>query len=74
VAYCLGLGLPFVLAAVAAERFAPVQRWLMRHRRGVQIFGGALLIVIGVLLVTGLWQSLNTWLQTELVGGFEVWL
>jgi cytochrome c-type biogenesis protein len=46
----------------------------MRHRRGVQIFGGALLIVIGVLLVTGLWQSLNTWLQTELVGGFEVWL
>lgn len=74
VAYCLGLGLPFVLAAVAAERFAPVQRWLMRHRRGVQIFGGALLIVIGILLVTGLWQSLNTWLQTELVGGFEVWL
>lgn len=71
-AYCLGLGMPFLLAAVAVERFAPVQRWLGRHRRAVQMFGGLMLILIGLLLVTGLWMSLVTWLQTELSNGFEV--
>lgn len=69
-AYCLGLGLPFVLVAAAAERVAPLQRWLSRHQRAVQLFGGALLVVIGVLLVTGVWESLNRWLQSELVSGW----
>ena len=72
VAYCLGLGIPFLLAAVAADRFAPVQRWLARHRRGIQVFGGVLLIAIGLLLVTGWWDWLTTWLQTELVDNFVV--
>ena len=72
VAYCLGLGIPFLLAAVAADRFAPVQRWLARHRRGIQVFGGVLLIAIGLLLVTGWWDWLTTWLQTELIDNFVV--
>lgn len=71
-AYCLGLGLPFLLVAAAAERFAPVQRWLQRHRRAIQVFGGTLLVVIGMLLMTGLWESLNRLLQSELVNGWQV--
>lgn len=71
-AYCLGLGLPFVLAAAAAERFGPVQRWLARHRRTIQAFGGGLLIVIGLLLLTGVWKVLNNWLMVNLVNGFVV--
>lgn len=71
-AYCVGLGLPFVAAAAAAERFAPVQRWLLRHRRGIQVFGGTLLVVIGILLVTGAWDGLNNWLKAELVSGWQV--
>ncbi len=72
VAYSLGLGIPFVLVALGAERVAPVTGWLRRHHRGVQRFGGALLLLVGVLLLTGSWESLTRWLQTELVGGFEV--
>lgn len=71
-AYCLGLGLPFLLIAALADRSAPVTGWLRRHRRPVQLAGGLLLLAVGLLLVTGLWESLARWLQAELVGGFEV--
>ena len=52
IAYCVGLGLPFLLIAAAYERWAPVSSWLSRHQRGIQIFGGALLLVVGLLLVS----------------------
>ncbi len=71
-AYCLGLGLPFLLVAAGLERAGRVSGWLRRHTRGVQLFGGALLLVVGLLLVTGWWEDLNRWVQTELVGGFQV--
>ena len=41
------------------------------RQRGIQLFGGALLFVVGVLLVTGLWDSLTRHLQTTLVNGFQ---
>ena len=68
--YCLGLGLPFILAALLADRFTPVTRWLARHRRGIRVFGGVMLIAIGLLMVSGLWQDFNTWLQTEVQSGW----
>lgn len=71
-AYGLGLGLPFVLAAFGIERFGKVSRWVSRHHRAVQLVGGGLLIVVGLLLLTGAWESLTRWVQTELVNGFEV--
>lgn len=71
-AYCLGLGLPFLLIAAGVERFGALSRWLRRHQRAIQLFGGALLLAIGVLLLTGGWESLTRWIQTELVNGFEV--
>ena len=63
VAYCLGLGLPFLALAIWFERSGTVLRWLRKHRRGLQIFGGAMLVVLGVLLVTGLWDRLTELLQ-----------
>lgn len=72
VAYCLGLGLPFLLIAAAYERWAPVNAWLRRRQRAIQIFGGVLLLVVGLLLVTGAWDDLTTWIQRHLVNDFEV--
>jgi cytochrome c-type biogenesis protein len=67
-AYCAGLGLPFVLLAVGAAGAVRTLGWLRRHIRGVQIGGGLMLIVVGILLVTGVWGSLIASLQTSLVG------
>lgn len=72
VAYGLGLGLPFVLVAAGLDRAGRVSGWLRRHTRTIQLVGGAMLVLVGVLLVTGVWQDLNTWLQAELVSGFRV--
>ena len=71
-AYALGLGLPFILAAAGIERFGSVSRWVSRHHRVVQLVGGGLLVVVGLLLLTGVWEDLTRWLQAELVNGFQV--
>ncbi|HJQ45399.1 MAG TPA: cytochrome c biogenesis CcdA family protein [Amycolatopsis sp.] len=65
--YCLGLGLPFLLIALGARWAVRATDWLRRNGRRVQIFGGALLIVVGVLLVTGLWGELMGWLRNAFV-------
>lgn len=64
-AYCAGLGLPFVVIAIAATRAVRALGWLRRHTRAIQIGGGALLVCVGVLLLTGLWDGLITHLQTS---------
>lgn len=69
-AYCAGLGLPFVLLALGAGRAVQAVSWLRRHVRGVQLAGGGLLIVVGVLLVTGLWADLIAVLRGP-IAGFE---
>ncbi len=70
-AYSLGLGLPFLFIAAGYERFGAVSALLRRHQRGIQLFGGALLLLIGLLLVSGVWESWTRYLQTSLVSGFE---
>ena len=74
VAYCLGLGAPFVLIAAAYERWAPVSAWLTRYQRRIQVAGAILLIVVGLLLLTGGWDYLTRWLQTQLISDVEVLL
>lgn len=69
-AYCLGLGVPFLLLALGARRAFRAVAWLREHVRGVQLAGGALLIMVGVLLVSGLWAELIVMLR-EPVAGFE---
>lgn len=56
--YCVGLGVPFIAAALAFGRFLRVSSWARRHQRAITIAGGVMLIVVGLLLVTGLWTSL----------------
>jgi cytochrome c-type biogenesis protein len=62
-AYCLGLGMPFLLLALGARRVISAVSWLREHVRAVQLAGGALLIVVGLLLVTGLWAEFIALLQ-----------
>jgi cytochrome c-type biogenesis protein len=66
-AYCLGLGIPFVLLAFGSARAVAGLGWLRRHTHAIQIFGGALLIVVGVLLVTGMWNDFVSWLRDAFV-------
>ncbi|GAA4658886.1 cytochrome c biogenesis CcdA family protein [Amycolatopsis dongchuanensis] len=65
--YCLGLGLPFLLIAFGARWAVRATDWLRRNGRRVQLFGGGLLLVVGVLLVTGLWGELVSWLRDAFV-------
>jgi cytochrome c-type biogenesis protein len=57
-AYCVGLGAPFLFAALAYRRAMSAFGVLRRHRVAITRAGGALLVVIGVLLVTGWWSRL----------------
>jgi cytochrome c-type biogenesis protein len=70
VAYSLGLGVPFVLIAAGYSRAGRTGTWLRRHRRGIHVFGGVLLLAVGVLMVSGVWTDWVAWVQTHLVGGF----
>lgn len=63
-AYSLGLGVPFVLFGLFFRRLLGVFRAVRRNSRWVTRIGGALLIVVGVTLVTGGWDSFLIWLQT----------
>ncbi|MGC5343500.1 cytochrome c biogenesis CcdA family protein [Streptomyces sp. DT24] len=58
VAYCLGLGLPFVLAAVAFRKALGAFGWVKRHYAWVMRIGGAMMIATGLLLLTGVWDSI----------------
>ncbi len=65
VAYCVGLGVPFLLVALAASRGARGVEVLRRHRLALTRLGGAVLVVVGVLLVTGVWASWTSALGTR---------
>jgi len=58
--YCLGLGVPFILVALGFGWVAGALAFVRRHRRVISAVGGALLIAIGILLVTGVW---NDWMR-----------
>lgn len=57
VAYCLGLGVPFLLVALGSARAMRSVGWMRRHSRVIQRVGGVLLILVGLSLVTGMWDS-----------------
>lgn len=62
-AYSLGLGLPFLLAAFGVERAFRAFAFARRHAKAVMQAGGLLLVMVGVLEVTGVWASLMTELR-----------
>lgn len=67
IAYCLGLGLPFILLAFGSARAVRGLGWLRAHTRGIQVFGGILMIAVGVALVTGLWGDFVAWVRDAFV-------
>ncbi|MFI6371528.1 cytochrome c biogenesis CcdA family protein [Streptomyces sp. NPDC050546] len=72
VAYCLGLGVPFVLAAVAFRKALGAFGWIKRHYVWVMRVGGTMMIVTGLLLLTGAWdrivQEMQVWSDGFTVG------
>ncbi len=57
-AYALGLGLPFIVAGLAFSRLASTLAWVRAHHRALQILGGAMMVAVGLALVTGVWDAL----------------
>lgn len=70
-AYCLGLGLPFVLAAIAFRKALGAFAWVKRHYAWVMRIGGGMMIVTGLLLLTGAWDFLVQHMQVW-SNGFQV--
>jgi cytochrome c-type biogenesis protein len=66
VAYSLGLGIPFVIAGLAYRRMLGAIRWVRRHQVWVTRIGGLMLVAVGVLLVSGIWDQwvadLRSWI------------
>ncbi|HWV49782.1 MAG TPA: cytochrome c biogenesis protein CcdA [Microbacterium sp.] len=63
IAYSIGLGIPFVLVALGFGWATRAVGLLRRHIRTVNIIGGAMLIILGILMVSGVWTTLMLRLQ-----------
>ncbi|MCF3121615.1 MULTISPECIES: cytochrome c biogenesis protein CcdA [Streptomyces] len=63
VAYSLGLGIPFILAAVTFRKALGAFGWIKRHYAWVMRVGGVMMIATGLLLVTGVWDSMIQQMQ-----------
>lgn len=70
--FAVGIGVPFLIAALFYERMLGAVGFIRRHQRWVTRIGGAMMIAVGILLVTGWWADWVTWLQINLISGFEV--
>lgn len=66
--YALGLGIPFVLIAAGWARAEKASRWLRDHHRPIQLVGGGLMLVVGILMVSGVWEQFIVWIQANLAG------
>jgi cytochrome c-type biogenesis protein len=66
--YCLGLGIPFVLVAAGLDWVSGSMAFIKRHVRTINIIGGGLLIVMGVLMVSGAWRAMMLALQGVIDG------
>lgn len=70
-AYCIGLGLPFLALALGLQSATSAVAVLRRHVRLINIIGGGILITLGILMISGLWGHLIRSLQA-LIGSFAV--
>lgn len=64
--FSLGLGIPFIIAALAFRRMLAAVAWVRRHQVWVMRAGGLMLVAVGILLVTGVWDSIT--------GDLQVWV
>jgi len=70
--YGLGIGIPFLFLALAFQR--GMRAFSFARRRAVLVtrIGGAMLIIVGVLQVTGAWTAAMAWLRIHWIGGYEL--
>lgn len=68
-AYCFGLGAPFILMGLFLDKAEPVRKMITKHGNLITKIGGVLLIVIGILQVTNLWDYLMNTMR-DLISGF----
>lgn len=68
IAYCLGLGVPFLLVALGLQSSQRMLGFLRRHRLAILRIGGGLLVLIGLALVTGVWSTVTGTLQGWISG------
>jgi cytochrome c-type biogenesis protein len=69
--YSLGIGLPFIAIAAGFNWATKSVDFVKRHLRTFNLVGGGLLVLIGILLMTGLWNRFTMWLQV-VIGGYTV--
>jgi cytochrome c-type biogenesis protein len=69
--YALGIGVPFLIVALAFQRGVNVFGFARRHARLIMRIGGLMLIAVGVLEVTGGWAAAVTWLQVHWLNGYN---
>jgi cytochrome c-type biogenesis protein len=69
VAYCLGIGIPFVLFGLGFRRLLGAFAVVRRHSAWVTRVGGVMLIAVGLLLLTGFWNDLVIWIRALLPVG-----
>ena len=69
--YGLGLGVPFLIVSVAFQRSMRVFGYARRHAQLVTRIGGALLVAVGVLEVTGAWAAALLWLKIHWIGSYQ---
>jgi cytochrome c-type biogenesis protein len=69
--YCLGLGIPFLIVAAIFQRTVSVLGFFKRNARMVTRIGGALLVIVGLLEVTGAWTSAIIWLKDHWFSSFS---
>ena len=72
VAYCAGLGIPFVVLAFSSAWALRSLGWLRRNARAIQVFGGIMLIAVGIALVTGLWDTFIVWVRDAFITNTEL--
>jgi cytochrome c-type biogenesis protein len=70
-AYSLGLGIPFLLIALGIGWASNTMGYLRRHVRTINLIGGSLLILLGVLMVTGVWTAVMSYLGS-LAGSIQL--
>lgn len=71
--YSLGLGIPFLLIAAGFGFAVRSVNFVKKHIRAFNIFGGSLLILIGLMMATGIWNQLVSWLQV-VISGYQLQL
>ena len=69
IAYCLGIGLPFLVFGLGMRRLAGVIKAIRRNSKWVTRIGGAMLILVGLALVSGFWNDFIIWLRVTVGPG-----